>query len=147
MLAGLASIGASGWLGGHLGYAMGVGVDTNAFSSGPDEWAPAQPASDEASDGMCSWSVGGVRVVTIDDGGHIYAVADRCSHRGGPLSRGRRDDNCVTCPWHRSRFDFRDGSVVDGPATVAQPTYEVRQDADRIAFRRIERRSLRRNPI
>jgi uncharacterized membrane protein len=33
MIAGLATISASGWLGGHLSYAMGVGVDTNSFIS------------------------------------------------------------------------------------------------------------------
>ena len=147
MLAGLATISASGWLGGHLSYAMGVGVDTNAFASGPDDWATAQPTLDEISGGMRSWAVGGVQVVTIDDGARIYAAANRCSHRGGPLSQGKREGYCVTCPWHESTFDIRDGSVIEGPATVAQPTYEVQVEADVLALRRIEPRSLRRNPV
>ena len=27
-----------GFLGGHLAYSLGVGVDTNAFETGPDDW-------------------------------------------------------------------------------------------------------------
>jgi nitrite reductase/ring-hydroxylating ferredoxin subunit len=96
---------------------------------------------------MRSWKVGDARIVTIDERGRIYGMADRCSHRGGPLSQGTRDGNCVTCPWHQSRFDVRDGSVLEGPAVYAQPTYEVRRDADKLSFRRAEHRSLRRNPV
>src|SRR5438270_8923943 len=37
-LAGGGLMATGGWLGGHLTYALGVGVDTTAFESGPDEW-------------------------------------------------------------------------------------------------------------
>jgi nitrite reductase/ring-hydroxylating ferredoxin subunit len=59
-------------------------------------------------------------------GGELYAMANRCSHRGGPLHEGELDDGCVTCPWHGSRFRLADGSVERGPAAYPQPSWRVR---------------------
>ena len=67
--------------------------------------------------------------------GTIHGIADRCTHRGGPLHEGELQDGCVTCPWHFSRFRLEDGSVERGPATVPQPTYDVREVGDRIEVR------------
>jgi nitrite reductase (NADH) small subunit len=42
--------------------------------------------------------------------GRIYAVTNRCPHRGGPLVRGFIDSaGGVKCPMHGWRFDLRDG--------------------------------------
>lgn len=35
---------------------------------------------------------------TTEDG--VYALEDKCPHRGGPLSQGIVHDGCVTCPLH-----------------------------------------------
>lgn len=51
------------------------------------------------------------------------------SHRGGPLSEGKLDGDVVQCPWHGSRFKVRDGSVVDGPATLS-----AREDSPQCAI-------------
>jgi len=72
-------------------------------------------------------------------------LADRCSHRGGPLSGGEMDNGCVTCPWHGSRFDLATGDVRQGPAVVAQPVYETRSSSGTVEVRRDEQRSLRMN--
>jgi nitrite reductase/ring-hydroxylating ferredoxin subunit len=77
----------------------------------------------------------------------VHALADRCSHRGGPLSDGELDGDCVTCPWHGSTFSVTDGEVVSGPATIPQPTYEVRLEGSDVLVRRAEERSLRANPV
>jgi len=45
-LTGFGIVGASAWLGGHLAYAMGVGVDTTAFQRPPTEWADAVDDAD-----------------------------------------------------------------------------------------------------
>jgi nitrite reductase/ring-hydroxylating ferredoxin subunit len=58
--------------------------------------------------------------------GGIVALANRCSHRGGPLHKGSVDSDTVTCPWHLSTFKLDDGSIVCGPATAPQPSYETR---------------------
>lgn len=141
--AGLAS--AAGWLGGHLAYSLGVGVDTNAFSSGPSEWTALDVAPQP---GLATLALAGrARVaVTVTDG-DVRALADRCSHRGGPLSDGALVGGCFTCPWHGSRFDARTGEVERGPASIPQPVYETRVGDDGIEVRRSEDRALRQNPV
>jgi nitrite reductase/ring-hydroxylating ferredoxin subunit len=43
--------------------------------------------------------------------GAIYAIKNRCPHRGGPLIRGFLDPTGgIKCPMHGWRFDLRDGS-------------------------------------
>ena len=42
----------------------------------------------------------------------------------------------VVCACHGSRFDLRDGSVKQGPATAPQPAFETRERDGRIEIRR-----------
>jgi nitrite reductase/ring-hydroxylating ferredoxin subunit len=145
-LLGLAVAGGGGWLGGHLAYAMGVGVDTNAFQSGPSDWtAVEEPAGDQE---LCRVDAGGVGIALakIPDGS-VRGLADRCSHRGGPLSEGSLERGCVTCPWHGSKFDLTSGRAVKGPASVPQPTYETRRVDGHLEVRRQERRGLRQRSV
>jgi nitrite reductase/ring-hydroxylating ferredoxin subunit len=66
----------------------------------------------------------------------VLAIAARCSHAGGPLEEGEVDDDlCVTCPWHGSHFRLADGSVVRGPASAPQPSFEVRSSDGNIEVR------------
>jgi Rieske [2Fe-2S] domain len=50
--------------------------------------------------------LGDDRYFVFEDEGRLFLVEDRCPHRGGPLSLGRRsaDDQRVVCPWHGSRI-------------------------------------------
>jgi nitrite reductase/ring-hydroxylating ferredoxin subunit/uncharacterized membrane protein len=143
---GLAAAVAGGWLGGHLAYALGVGVDTNAFDAGPLEWTDID--LDPPADGSAvQTTVDSTPVLVSRQPGGITVVADRCSHRGGPLSDGTVDGGCVTCPWHGSRFDLATGAVRRGPAVVGQPVYEVDESGGRLRVRRSERRALRANSL
>jgi nitrite reductase/ring-hydroxylating ferredoxin subunit/uncharacterized membrane protein len=142
---GMTVIALSGWLGGHLSYALGVGVDTNAFDTGPPEWTAAGVLGE--GEGLSCLDAGGVRIAAARSGGQTLALADRCSHRGGPLSEGTLVDGCVECPWHSSRFDLHTGDVTRGPASVPQPRYEVREANGVLEVRRLEQRALRRNPV
>ncbi len=146
-LVGAGVVGASGFLGGHLAYAQGVGVDTTAFQHGPSEWTDVA-ADAEVTDGAPVLAdAAGVPVVLVRQAGVLHALADRCTHRGGPLHEGDVVDGCLTCPWHGSAFAL-DGSVVRGPATRPQPAYEVRVVTDRVEVRRAgELRGLRQNPV
>jgi len=58
--------------------------------------------------------------------GDVCAIADRCTHRGGPLHEGERVGDTVICPWHGSEFDVCSGEVKRGPAREPQRRYEVR---------------------
>jgi phenylpropionate dioxygenase-like ring-hydroxylating dioxygenase large terminal subunit len=47
------------------------------------------------------------------DGAPI-AMHDRCPHRFAPLSMGKKQDNCVVCPYHGLKFD-ESGKCVENP--------------------------------
>jgi nitrite reductase/ring-hydroxylating ferredoxin subunit/uncharacterized membrane protein len=148
-LAGAGFVSLGGWLGGHLIYALGVGVDTTAFQQAPEDWTYAAPDSEVTRGSLTMGAVNGVPLVLTrlaDD--TIVAYADRCSHRGGPLHEGSLVDGCIECPWHGSRFSVTDGAVVQGPATRPQPAYEVRVHHERVEVRRADEvRALRTNPV
>ena len=85
---------------------------------------------------MPAGSVPGYRLLlTRSQSGELCALANTCSHLGGPLAEGERDGDVVTCPWHGSRFDLCSGRVVEGPAVFAQPRYEVRTNGGKIELR------------
>lgn len=145
-LTGMAVATGAGYLGGHLIYAQGVGVDTNSFHSGPTEWEAVAPVDDLPAEGGVAVTAGKSRLLLAVRGKQIRALENRCSHRGGPLSDGVIEGDCVTCPWHASRFDLRTGEVMAGPAVVGQPVYETRVSAGQVQVRRHEERALRTSP-
>lgn len=146
-LVGAGVLAASGWLGGHLTYAQGVGVDTTVFEKLPTEWTDIAADADLPPEGSVTEAdVSGVPILLTRRGSRIVAIADRCTHRGGPLHEGEVRDGCVVCPWHGSAFSLDDGEVASGPATRPQPTLETRVTGGRIEVRRVEERTLRTNP-
>jgi nitrite reductase/ring-hydroxylating ferredoxin subunit len=145
-LMGAGALGFGGWLGGHLAFGLGVGVDTTAFIAGPTDWDDVAAAAD-ITDQLHRVEVSGVPLVLTRVGHAVVALGDRCTHRGGPLSDGRRIGDDVSCPWHGSEFALCGGKVRRGPATRPQPAYEVRERNGRIEVRRDEPRALRLNPV
>jgi nitrite reductase/ring-hydroxylating ferredoxin subunit/uncharacterized membrane protein len=147
-LLGAAAVGVGGYLGGHLAYALGVGVDTTAFAAGPETWTEVAAETDLIDGVPQPVTAGGLPVLLIRTEGRIVALADRCTHRGAPLHEGRLVDGWVECPWHGSRFRLTDGpvgSVARGPATRPQPAYEVRVRAGTVEIRAAGPAGLRTN--
>jgi nitrite reductase/ring-hydroxylating ferredoxin subunit/uncharacterized membrane protein len=134
--AGLAISGTAAHLGGELSFGLGVRVNHTFADTQPSEFVAV---ADEADlDGL------DVKAVTVDgtsvliarsQSGELCAIANTCSHLGGPLNEGQRDGDVVACPWHGSRFDLCSGAVVEGPAVFSQPRYEVRTNDGRIEVR------------
>jgi nitrite reductase/ring-hydroxylating ferredoxin subunit len=140
--------GAAGWLGGHLAYALGVGVDTTVFQQFPADWTDVCAEADVPDSRGMRVDVAGVPVLLARHDARVVALADRCTHRGGPLHDGEFAQGCVTCPLHGSRFALADGTVRSGPATRPQPVLEVRVESGRVQVRRPdEQRTLRTNPV
>ena len=126
---------AGAYLGGHLVYRTGTGVDVNAGRSEADDWTEARTV-DALPDGKGMYlAADGVEVLATRHHGHWTGIGARCSHRGGPLQDGEIEAGCVTCPWHFSRFELEDGAVVAGPATAPQPRYSVREEDGSFSFR------------
>ena len=134
-LAGAGALAFGGHLGGHLSFAKGVGVDATALGPALEDWTDAGPADDLPDGAAVSRRVAGVDVLLVREQAQIFALADRCAHRGGPLHDGTVDDGCVTCPLHGSRFRLADGSVERGPSPYPQPTFEVREAGGRLELR------------
>ena len=57
--------------------------------------------------------------------GEYYCIDNYCPHLYGPLCEGQRNGFVVTCPWHGSKFDVRDGSLKAPPARVGVKTHKV----------------------
>ena len=52
--------------------------------------------------------------------GELVAMQDRCCHRHAPLSRGRREGDCVRCGYHGLKF-APDGACVEAPGLANIP--------------------------
>jgi len=126
---------AAAYLGGHLVYGEQVGVDHTAAQEMPKEFVAVLPEGELGEGEMKKVEAGGVPVLLVRRNGEIHAIAHTCSHMGGPLSEGKLEGEVVQCPWHGSRFNVRDGSVVDGPATFPQPCFEARVREGQIEVR------------
>jgi len=126
---------AGGYLGGHLSFARGVNVNRTAWQEGPQKWTSILADADLPDGEHRKVEADGVPVLLYRASGTVVALANTCSHMGGPLDEGTIADDCVTCPWHGSIFKFADGSVVRGPASSPQPRYEVRVSDERIEIR------------
>ncbi len=71
--------------------------------------------------------VRGSRTVTVDGAGEIavfrtgddkvFALRNRCPHKGGPLCDGITSGTTVVCPLHGQRFDLESGA----PVLASQP--------------------------
>jgi nitrite reductase/ring-hydroxylating ferredoxin subunit/uncharacterized membrane protein len=118
--------GAAAYLGGHLVFEEKIGVDHTAGQQMPNEFTPVMADDELQENHLTRVEVKGVPLLLVRQGGRINALAETCSHLGGPLADGELVDNSVRCPWHGSRFSLEDGSVIDGPATHPQPCLEAR---------------------
>lgn len=85
---------------------------------------------------MRAIEVGGASVlVSRSEDGGACAIANTCTHAGGPLAEGEREGNSVICPWHGSRFDLCSGEVLEGPATEPQRRFEARLREGKVEVR------------
>jgi nitrite reductase/ring-hydroxylating ferredoxin subunit len=91
----------------------------------PTDWTPVIDENELEDEKLTHAAVDGVPIAIVKSGGDIHAMLDRCSHRGCSLHEGDFDGRTITCPCHGSTFKL-DGSVVKGPATFPQPTFDVR---------------------
>jgi nitrite reductase/ring-hydroxylating ferredoxin subunit len=128
---------AGGYLGGHLSLTRGVGPVETVFDPGPTDWTPAADESVLRERVPTRVVVDETPVLILKNGEEIYAIHDRCSHRGCSLSDGQLEGEEIVCACHGSRFDVRDGSLKHGPATAPQPAFQVRRRDSRVEVRRL----------
>jgi len=61
-------------------------------------------------------------------GGRLFAFSDTCTHQGCTMNPDDLDENELTCECHGSVYDVTTGAVLNGPATEAIATFEVREE-------------------
>lgn len=128
----------SAYLGGELSFAKGIGVNHEAWEGGSDDYVAVMNVGDLAEDKLTRVDAAGIPAVLLKQGNSIYAIGAVCTHLAGPLDEGTCKDGIVTCPWHGSSFHMSDGSVVNGPAVYAEPTFAVRVRNEKIELRRLD---------
>jgi nitrite reductase (NADH) small subunit len=62
---------------------------------------------------------------------HVFAVIDRCPHKGGPLSAGLVHGHAVTCPLHNWTISLEDGQA-QAPDVGCAHKVDVKVEAGRI---------------
>ncbi len=128
-------------------------IDEHAAQSGPgnaawqryldaelglrNHWYPAFFSGDLADGQTRHKSLLGERIYFKRVAGQVYAVENRCVHRGAPFSSRVKcyTDETITCPVHGFTYDVRDGKLVkilsidDSPliGRVTLPSYPVEE--------------------
>jgi nitrite reductase/ring-hydroxylating ferredoxin subunit/uncharacterized membrane protein len=120
----LASVG--GLLGGDLAYRLGIGVNREAFVEQPEEWTPLASFDDLPEGELVRLGDDARPLLALRTGGDVLVTGAACTHVGGPLDEGELEGTCVTCPWHGSVFDLRNGDVLHGPATTPLDVLQTR---------------------
>ena len=136
-LAAVLTAGGSAYLGGHLSFVKGVGVNRTAFEVPPQEWTPVIADQDLAEDTPTPARAGDIGLLLYRRDQEVYALSDRCTHRGCALHLGQVNELKVECPCHGSIFRLTDGAVLKGPATVPAPVYDVRRRDGNVEVRRL----------
>ncbi len=74
---------------------------------------------------------------------HVFALLDRCPHRGGPLSQGIVFGHSVACPLHNWTIELADGCART-PDVGCALTFAVRVESGRVYLdaRELESRGL-----
>ncbi|MBK9008561.1 MAG: non-heme iron oxygenase ferredoxin subunit [Anaerolineae bacterium] len=91
------------------------------------------PASELPNGERLFIEIEGNSLVIFNIAGQFFAIADICSHDGGPLGEGDLEGFNVICPRHGAEFDVRTGKVVQLPAVDDIPAYPV-QVRDGVVF-------------
>jgi nitrite reductase/ring-hydroxylating ferredoxin subunit len=85
--------------------------------------------------------IGGRAIVVLNVKGELFALSDKCPHKGGSLSRGKltgvvtssepgsydysRPGEILRCPWHGWEFDVRTGRSWCDPKRLRLMNYAV----------------------
>jgi nitrite reductase/ring-hydroxylating ferredoxin subunit/uncharacterized membrane protein len=124
------------YIGGDLVFTLGNMVDRHAWRSGGAKWA-ALDVTEIPEHQPTKAKAGAQTLVLVRVGETIQALHDTCAHAGCSLSDGKIVGDTIQCHCHGSRFKLADGSVVVGPATYDQPSYEVRRAEGKLEVRRV----------
>lgn len=84
-------------------------------------------AEDLAEGGVAAAKIGEEPILWAKVEGAIYALSNRCPHRGFPLHKGKLEGYTLTCAYHGGQYDIRTGACLRHPTeTYPCESFEVR---------------------
>jgi nitrite reductase/ring-hydroxylating ferredoxin subunit len=118
-----------GFLGAHMAYARGIGVNRTAFREHIPDWTRLTPPA-PIGDGWATANADRLPVlVRLRERNPARALSSSCTHCGGALAPGPGQPDTLHCPTDGSVFGGEDGSVLAGPATTPIAHFEARISA------------------
>lgn len=105
----------------------------------PIEWVAVARISDIPKSGarvIDGAKAGPIAIFRTEDD-KVFAVLDRCPHKGGPLSQGIVSGHAVTCPLHAWTVGLEDGRAASPDEGCARK-FAVRCHGDEILLSRLE---------
>lgn len=126
---------AASWLGGHLVFSDRIGVEHKAAAEAPSDFVAVARLAELQAGKPHRVTHQDYPIVLVREGQRVWALAEVCSHLGGPLSEGTVEEDCIRCPWHGSLFALEDGEVIESPATRPQSAFEARIYGDQVEVR------------
>ena len=89
----------------------------NALVKDPLEWIDVGAVTDIPVRGArrAPTPAGPVAIFRTGDG-RVFALVDRCPHKGGPLSQGIVHGHAVACPLHNMSIDLATGEPLGADA-------------------------------
>jgi nitrite reductase/ring-hydroxylating ferredoxin subunit len=125
------------YMGGHLVFASGIGIDQSGQRLRTPDWTAVLPVESLTDGKPQRVEVDGVGLVVCRTGnnGDIAAFGEFCPHLAAPMSDGWVDRGRLVCPWHGSRFDVCSGAVLRGPSAAPLPRYQARINDGMIELR------------
>lgn len=80
---------------------------------------------------MVGVSLDGKPVLWAKVEGKVYALGNKCPHRGFPLHKGKLDGYTLTCAYHGGQFDIRTGACIEHPTeTYSCERFQVQTKED-----------------
>jgi cytochrome b6-f complex iron-sulfur subunit len=116
--------------------AVAAAAGISALAASPAFAQTTQPSSggpldvglktDYAKDGPTMTWAADHHVIVVRQAGKIFAMTNKCTHRGCAISDNGSQFNC---PCHNSDFQY-DGENIDGPAKRPLPRYGISVDGN-----------------
>ncbi len=82
--------------------------------------------SDVVDNSVRRFVVEGKEILVGKVAGKYYALDERCTHRGGPLSKGSLEGGVITCLGIMDSLDLATGEVRGPPPAEPLESYELR---------------------
>jgi len=96
------------------------------------EFVPVATTDELASGQRLLIDIGDLSLAVFNIAGTYFAIADICTHDGGPLAEGELDGERIECPRHGGEFELATGKAVRPPAVEDIPAYPVRVEGDQV---------------